>query len=82
MRNRFYPRLRLLMARWGGVLLFIGSVIPNPIFDIIGVLAGSVGYPLRKFLPIVFVGKAIKSSAIAYGCFYGVGIVEWIVDAT
>lgn len=80
-RNRFYPRLRLLMIRWGGILLFIGSVVPNPVFDIIGLLAGSVGYPVRKFLPIVFAGKAIKSSAIAYGCFYGVGVVEWIVDA-
>ena len=80
-RNRFYPRLRILMNRWGGIVLFVGAVIPNPVFDIIGLLAGSVGYPIRKFLPIVFVGKAIKSSAIAYGCFYGVGVIEWIVDA-
>ena len=80
-RNRFYPRLRLLMNRWGGVLLFIGAAVPNPLFDIIGLLAGSVSYPIRKFLPIVFVGKAIKSSAIAYGCLYGVGIVGWVVDA-
>lgn len=80
-RNRFYPIMRLMMSRWGGVVLFIGSTIPNPLFDILGVLAGSVSYPVRKFLPIIFVGKTIKSSAIAYGCFYGVGIVELIVDA-
>ncbi|MDA1256470.1 MAG: VTT domain-containing protein [Chloroflexi bacterium] len=81
-RNRWYRRLRVLMGRWGGVLLFIGSAIPNPVFDFIGIVAGAVGYPIRKFLPIVFVGKAIKSSAIAYGCFYGVGVAEWIVNAT
>lgn len=80
-RNRFYPRLRVMMNRWGGILLFAGSAIPNPIFDILGLLAGSVGYPIRKFLPIVFAGKVIKSSAIAYGCFYGVGVVDWIVNA-
>ncbi len=80
-RNRYYPRLRLTMSRWGGIAIFIGAVIPNPLFDILGLLAGSVAYPVRKFLPIVFVGKAIKSSAIAYGCFYGVGIVERLVDA-
>ena len=70
-----------MMSRWGGAVLLIGSIIPNPLFDIIGLLAGSVRYPVRKFLPIVFAGKAKKSSGIAYGCFYGVGIVEWIVNA-
>jgi membrane protein DedA with SNARE-associated domain len=70
-----------MMSRWGGAVLLIGSIIPNPLFDIIGLLAGSVRYPVRKFLPIVSAGKAIKSSGIAYGCFYGVGIVEWIVNA-
>jgi membrane protein YqaA with SNARE-associated domain len=76
-RNRFYPRVRKLLIRRGGLILFFGSVILNPLFDVIGVAAGSIGYPVRKFLLYVFLAKAIKSTGFAYACFWG---VPWIKD--
>lgn len=75
-RNRLYPRLRELLLRFGGPALFFSSVIPNPLFDIMGIAAGSTGYPVRKFLLYVFLAKTIKSTGIAYGCFWGIGFVQ------
>lgn len=75
-RNRFYPRFRELLVRRGGLILFFGSVIPNPLFDVIGIAAGSILYPVRKFLLYVFLAKTIKSTGVAYACLWGVTWIE------
>ena len=72
-KNRYYNRIRNLMINQGSVALFTLSVIPNPIFDVAGIAAGSLGYPLRKFLLWVLLGKIIKfidhceEMPVAYG---------------
>ena len=76
-RNRFYPAIRGILVRRGGLILFLGSVIPNPLFDIMGMAAGSILYPVWKFLLYVFVAKSIKSTGIAFACLWG---VTWIQD--
>ena len=58
-RSRFYPRFHSLLVRRGGIILFVGAVIPNPLFDVLGIAAGSIGYPVKKFLGVVFVAKRI-----------------------
>ena len=74
-RQRLFSRVQGLVQRRGGIILFIGSMVPNPFFDLIGIAAGSVSYPIKKFLIVVFFAKAIKSISIAYACFMG---IEWI----
>jgi len=71
-RNRFYLRFKNLFSRYAGLMLFFGSIVPNPLFDIMGIAAGSILYPLRRFLLLVFIGKTIKFTLIALGCYYGV----------
>lgn len=70
-RNKFYLRFKNLFEEYAGLTLFFGSIIPNPVFDIMGVAAGSILYPIRRFLLIVFVGKTIKFTWIALSCYYG-----------
>ena len=70
-RNRFYLRFKNLFLRYAALTLFLGSIIPNPLFDIMGVAAGSILYPVRRFLLLVFIGKTIKFSWVALGCYYG-----------
>ena len=78
-RNKYYPRVQSLILRRGGFFLLVGAIIPNPFFDVIGIAAGGVGYPIRKFLAIVFVAKAIKSVAIAYACLWGIDSIQgWL----
>lgn len=76
-RNRFYPRVRELLIRRGGWILFFGSIIPNPLFDVVGIAAGSILYPVKKFFVLLLISKTIKSTGVAYACFWG---ITWIQD--
>ena len=71
-RNRFYLRFKNLFSRYAALSLLIGSAIPNPLFDCLGIAAGSILYPLRRFLLLVFIGKTIKFTWVGLGCYYGV----------
>jgi membrane protein YqaA with SNARE-associated domain len=77
-RHRLYFKLKDLMARRGVPILFIVSTIPNPIFDLIGIAAGSVRFPLPRFLATVLVGKTLKGMLVAYTCYYGVTLLPWV----
>jgi len=59
-----------------GMILFFGAVVPNPLFDVIGMAAGSIGYPVKRFIAVVFVARLIKSTSIAYACLWG---IDWIM---
>jgi membrane protein YqaA with SNARE-associated domain len=36
-----------------------------------GVAAGSILYPVRKFLLLVFIGKTLKFTWVGLSCYYG-----------
>ena len=70
-RNRFYLRFKNLFSRYAAFTLLFGSAIPNPLFDVMGVAAGSILYPVRKFLLLVFIGKTLKFTWVGLSCYYG-----------
>jgi len=76
-RSRLYNRLESLVRRRGWLPLFLVSLVPNPIFDIIGIAAGALRYPLWSFLSIVWVGKTIKFITFAYACKYS---LAWLTQ--
>jgi membrane protein YqaA with SNARE-associated domain len=47
-------------------LIFTFALLPNPLFDLVGVSAGAVKYPVLKFLLAAFLGNAIKIFLFAY----------------
>jgi membrane protein YqaA with SNARE-associated domain len=76
-KSRYYPRIHGWVVRRGGFALFILAVVPNPLFDIGGIAAGSLGYPISRFFLWVGLGKLIKFLIIAYACR---GSISWLVD--
>ena len=76
-KNRVYQSLQKLMLRWGWVLLFVVSLIPNPIFDVVGVASGALRYPIWRFLVVVWAGKILKFTIFAYACKAG---ADWLTD--
>lgn len=54
------------LEKRGAIAILLLAATPNPFFDIGGMVAGSVGYPLRNFWFYCFVGKTIKYVALAY----------------
>ena len=59
------------MKRWGGWTLFAFAAVPLFPFDVAGVIAGVLRYPLWKFLLIGWVGKSIKFIALVYAYAWG-----------
>ena len=63
------------MKKNGSIIIFFGSIFPNPFFDIIGIISGNIKYPIRKFIVVLFFSKSIKSLIISYSCYSGLEIV-------
>jgi len=68
--NRWYARAESWMKRWGFWSIFIFAVSFLP-FDFAGIAAGTLRYPLWKFLLAGFAGKVIKYMAIVAAAVYG-----------
>jgi len=60
-----YARVRRWMERRGALTLFLMSTVPNPAFDIVGLAAGAVQMPMRRFFFSVLAGKVIKDMWLA-----------------
>lgn len=65
-KNPKIQKIRGWMAKRGFLTLFLLAVIPNPIFDMAGFVAGATKVPVSKYLVAVWLGKLIKFTAIAY----------------
>ena len=70
--NPTYDRLTQWMQRYGALTIFVLAVIPNPLFDVGGVIAGALRFPVWKFLTSCVIGKMIKSVVFAMAGYYGV----------
>jgi membrane protein DedA with SNARE-associated domain len=55
-----------LMDRWGMPTLFVLSAVPNPVFEIAGITAGSVRMKFRRFFVSVTAGKIVRGILLAY----------------
>lgn len=60
-----YPRVSGWMAKKGLWVIFALSIVPNPMFDVAGIAAGTMRIPVWKFLAVTWVGKVIKSTLVA-----------------
>ena len=61
-----YTRMVQWMKRWGSVTIFVLALIPNPLFDVAGVAAGSLRFPVWKFLLYGAAGRIPKNILFAY----------------
>lgn len=63
--------IRLLRAKgwvkkFGLWAVFILAVIPNPFFDLAGIVSGATEVPVYKYFFVVWLGKFIKFAVFAY----------------
>jgi membrane protein YqaA with SNARE-associated domain len=59
-RRKFVKFLEKHFNRHGELIIFMFAIIPNPFFDAVGILAGVVNYPPRKFFIIMLVGRFLR----------------------
>jgi len=63
--NKNYKKIEMWMKKSGFLTILILAAIPNPLFDLAGIVSGVTKYPLYKFLIATVLGKTIKFVAIA-----------------
>ena len=74
-----YGRLVAWMERRGGITVFVLSCIPNPFFDLAGIAAGSLRYPVWRFLLFCWMGKTIKTIVVAWAGSRSIVLVEQLL---
>ena len=66
-KAEIHRKMENWMLRFGGVTITVFAFIPNPLFDVAGMVAGALKMPLWKFLAWCWVGKVAKMLLFAYG---------------
>jgi membrane protein YqaA with SNARE-associated domain len=64
-RSRWMQRGEFFMRRWGFLTVLVMASIPNPFFDAVGIVAGSLGYSWRRLWAACMIGNTIKYTIIA-----------------
>jgi len=63
--RRGYHWIQRSMKKSGPLIIFILGAVPNFLFDIGGIIAGSVRMPIWQFLLAAWLGKSIRLSVVA-----------------
>jgi membrane protein YqaA with SNARE-associated domain len=63
--REIYNRLHGWMKQYGLATIFVLSVFPNPFFDLAGIAAGVLRFPIGYFLLSCWLGKTLKTTVFA-----------------
>lgn len=58
--------LTFYFKKYGALVIVVLAFFPNPFFDAIGITAGVLGYPPKKFFLWMFVGRLARNIVLAY----------------
>ena len=65
--RQWYERVTGWMKRYGDVVILGLAFVPNPVFDIAGMVAGALRMPLWRYFIFSWIGKVGKMLLFAYG---------------
>ncbi len=65
--RKWYERVTNWMKRFGDITILVLAFIPNPLFDIAGMVAGALKMPLWRYLLWSWIGKTGKMLLFAFG---------------
>lgn len=64
--SKNWKRASLLFSSYGLWAILVLAIIPNPFFDAMGILAGTLSFSVRRFWVVCLIGKIIKFVAMAF----------------
>ncbi len=70
-----YTRMASWMQRYGALTIFVLALIPNPLFDVAGIVAGALRMHFGIYLGVTVAGKVIKNVALAYAAALGINFI-------
>ena len=68
-----YEKAEDWMNRYGGLTIFVFALVPVFIFDLVGVAAGTLRFPIQKFILFCWAGRLPRSfmeAYLGYGMFH------------
>ncbi len=71
-----YDRVVRWMEKYGDVTILVLAFIPNPLFDLAGMMAGVLKMPIWKFLMYCVIGKIFKMMMFAYAGDWVMNLLE------
>ncbi|HAL61694.1 MAG TPA: hypothetical protein DCP08_04720 [Chloroflexi bacterium] len=71
-----YTRFEEWMKRHGTLTIILLSAIPNPLFDLAGIAAGALRFPVTRFFLSCLLGKSVKDTMVALAGYYSLTFVE------
>lgn len=63
---KLYHQIKKWMKRYGAIVITLLAAFPNPIFDLAGLVAGSIHMKWWHFLIAAWIGKTIQGILTAY----------------
>jgi membrane protein YqaA with SNARE-associated domain len=75
-QGKRYLQLTHFMQRHGMLTIFLLGAIPNPIFDVGGIIAGVLQMKAWRFLLAAALGKSIRLGVTAWACQSGLPLLE------
>ncbi|MGD9142885.1 MAG: VTT domain-containing protein [Dehalococcoidia bacterium] len=74
--TKVYLRAEKWMKKLGSVTIFLFALFPFLHFDLAGIAAGALRFPIWKFLLACWLGKAILYVGLAYASQWGWDIIQ------
>ena len=75
---RGYATIKRWMDRHGVATLFVLAMIPNPVFDVAGMIAGASRFGVIKFIAASWPGRAIKNTGFAFAGALGIELLGFL----
>lgn len=73
-----YAKVVHWMEKYGDITILALAFIPNPLFDLAGIVAGILKMPVGKFLFYCIIGKVLKMMMFAFAGDWALSLLEQI----
>jgi membrane protein YqaA with SNARE-associated domain len=80
-QNRnYYERISFWMQKNAPITILLLSAIPNPFFDLAGLVAGAFRIPFRRFFFWCWIGEMVKMLGFSLLGKYSFNTLQWLLN--
>ena len=73
--NKHFKKFKDWIKKNDFVAIFVLAAIPNPLFDVAGIAAGSLNIKWWRFLIATALGRTLRYAALAYFCAFSLQLL-------
>ena len=77
--NKLFQKILAIYSKSPGIAIILFAILPLPLFDVLGILAGSSKMKASKFFLFCLIGKTIKMMFYAFLGIYALEYIQGII---